>query len=750
MSGTQPSTFYPVNQMLADNAQQIANLYAPQRNQMLLAQGQQQLAENEMDVMGRAAQGLLSLPDEAARAQAYPGVVADLQQQGFAKNAPAQYPGEQVLQQFRAQSLPVTQQFNLGLATSPGLIDQLQRVYGGTSGIQSGTTQPAAVPSYGGNALPKMPPEYDAYFQEAAQRYGIPVDVLKAQAAQESGFNPNAVGQNGEIGIMQIKPSTAANPGFGISGISDPANALKDPRTNIMMGAAYLKARAGNADLSTPAGQATALRAYNGGGDPDYVAHVFARVPATAGVPAPYKVAAIGSVPGPPTTPPAATTAPATTTPDTATAAVPETPTNQVAPGGVNGPPALPPAPVQQPPAQQPPAPTAAAARANLPRAADVPSGMNAPQVRQALAIRQRIAQIQATAAQAPADARLQATAKAMVEQLTAQAQVLMQTDSVVQTQEGQLHTLTGQISDPSKPLPIWQQRPDGTWMDVSGGGATPVTPPSPRLMVAPSGDVIQSKPGGGATVVMPADPSGITTREAAKTLGDATGKDVAAQVPKYMEMGQRADQAINVIDSGIQHLDEAAKAGIPSGYFSPALAQGAAMAKSLGIDLSSLGVKPEAVGDVQTAQKTLGIVAGAILQNVIGKGSQITDDKVQAFIHTQPGLEMDPNALQRILGWARSQFMFEHNMSIDAMKEAATSPTGTLPLNWAPKYFADKGSFGPIYNPLTQQSAQPSGQGPTAEGPPPTAAPKYVEGQTATGEGGKQIIFRGGKWVPK
>src|SRR5215469_9689523 len=237
--------------------------------------------------------------------------------------------GQQFAQQQQLAQLGLEQQ-KQKLATLGAVLPllRLQQAYAQASpfGTQPGTTATATTPppSYGGTALPKMPPEYDAYFQEAAQRYGVPVEVLKAQAAQESGFDPNTVGKAGEIGIMQVKPSTAASPGFGISGISDPANALRNPRTNIMMGAAYLKARAGNLDLSTPAGQATALRAYNGGGDPDYVAHVFARVPATAGVPAPYKVAAIGSVPGPPTTPPAATTAPATTTPDTATAAVPE------------------------------------------------------------------------------------------------------------------------------------------------------------------------------------------------------------------------------------------------------------------------------------------------------------------------------------------------------------------------------------------------------------------------------------------
>jgi soluble lytic murein transglycosylase-like protein len=137
----------------------------------------------------------------------------------------------------------------------------------------------AAVPAYGGAAnAPQMPAEYEPYFQEASKATGIPVEVLKAQAAQESGFNPDAKGAAGEVGLFQIKPDTARKPGFGMQGVSDPA-VLRDPRTNIMFGAQYLKARAGNADLSTPAGQAAALQAYNGGGDKNYVANVFRYMP---------------------------------------------------------------------------------------------------------------------------------------------------------------------------------------------------------------------------------------------------------------------------------------------------------------------------------------------------------------------------------------------------------------------------------------------------------------------------------------
>lgn len=109
-------------------------------------------------------------------------------------------------------------------------------------------------------------------YQAASKRTGIPVEVLIAQAKQESGMNPNAVGSAGEIGLHQIKPSTAEQPGYGLKGI-DPAT-LKDPAVNINFAADYLKAKAGNPNFNDPKSVDAALASFNGGGDPNYVANV--------------------------------------------------------------------------------------------------------------------------------------------------------------------------------------------------------------------------------------------------------------------------------------------------------------------------------------------------------------------------------------------------------------------------------------------------------------------------------------------
>jgi soluble lytic murein transglycosylase-like protein len=130
--------------------------------------------------------------------------------------------------------------------------------------------QAALATASGGSA--NVPVDYLPIYQAAAKRTGIPIDVLIAQGKQESNFDPNAVGSAGEIGLHQVKPSTAADPGYGLKGI-DPAT-LKDPAVNINFAADYMRAKAGNPNFNDPASVDAALKAYNGGGDPNYVANV--------------------------------------------------------------------------------------------------------------------------------------------------------------------------------------------------------------------------------------------------------------------------------------------------------------------------------------------------------------------------------------------------------------------------------------------------------------------------------------------
>ncbi len=97
-----------------------------------------------------------------------------------------------------------------------------------------------------------VPESMDAIFEEAAEKYNVPVKLLMAVGKAESGFNTDAVSSAGAQGVMQLMPSTAA--ALGVD------NAF-DARSNIMGGAKYLaqKLQQYNGDIDLT------LAAYNAG-----------------------------------------------------------------------------------------------------------------------------------------------------------------------------------------------------------------------------------------------------------------------------------------------------------------------------------------------------------------------------------------------------------------------------------------------------------------------------------------------------
>jgi hypothetical protein len=68
-----------------------------------------------------------------------------------------------------------------------------------------------------------------------AQRLGVPPALADAVAIVETGYTPSSVGSSGEIGMMQVMPSTARMLGF-----SGDMAGLFDPATNIHYGVSYL------------------------------------------------------------------------------------------------------------------------------------------------------------------------------------------------------------------------------------------------------------------------------------------------------------------------------------------------------------------------------------------------------------------------------------------------------------------------------------------------------------------------------
>ncbi len=82
---------------------------------------------------------------------------------------------------------------------------------------------------------------YDALIKEAARKYNIDSCLLKAVIWKESKFNPNARGSKGEVGLMQIRPSTAAKEWAEFNNYDIEAEGiLFYPRVNIDIGAWYL------------------------------------------------------------------------------------------------------------------------------------------------------------------------------------------------------------------------------------------------------------------------------------------------------------------------------------------------------------------------------------------------------------------------------------------------------------------------------------------------------------------------------
>ena len=105
---------------------------------------------------------------------------------------------------------------------------------------------------------------------EEARTAGIDFAIILAMIDKESGFKPDAIGKAGEIGLMQILPSTAKlvadakkidyqPPVASRDGRYTALGSLADPKLNVKLGIAYL------VDLKKKYGEmsATTLRAYN-------------------------------------------------------------------------------------------------------------------------------------------------------------------------------------------------------------------------------------------------------------------------------------------------------------------------------------------------------------------------------------------------------------------------------------------------------------------------------------------------------
>lgn len=97
-----------------------------------------------------------------------------------------------------------------------------------------------------------VPPQYEYLVQIAAQQLGISPAIIAAQIEQESGWNPNAQGTYGELGLFQFMPGTWKSWGTG-----DPRNPGDELQAYVKYMKSLLQQEGGNIQL--------ALAAYNAG-----------------------------------------------------------------------------------------------------------------------------------------------------------------------------------------------------------------------------------------------------------------------------------------------------------------------------------------------------------------------------------------------------------------------------------------------------------------------------------------------------
>lgn len=132
----------------------------------------------------------------------------------------------------------------------------------------------AAAPETAVPEGPELSPKLAAFFdnspryrkaqpllQEAARKYRLDYELLKALVTTESGFEPTAVSPKGAIGLMQVMPDTARRFGVDSDRWMSVEAKLADPKINVGIGARYLRLLLdlfpGRTDL--------ALAAYNAG-----------------------------------------------------------------------------------------------------------------------------------------------------------------------------------------------------------------------------------------------------------------------------------------------------------------------------------------------------------------------------------------------------------------------------------------------------------------------------------------------------
>lgn len=194
---------------------------------------------------------------------------------------------------------------------------------------------------------------------------------------------------------------------------------------------------------------------------------------------------------------------------------------------------------------------------------------------------------------------------------------------------------------------------------------AQPAAPFAPQPATAQPTVAAPSQP---AAPAPDATPAGVYQAPANPAVAAATqeGDNSVKMQQPILDQAKESQNALNRIGQIRAAMKQSTENGLPPGFFSPALAQGVAAAKSLGINLSSLGISPEAIQNEQVAREALTQINGEILKRMFPQ--RITNADVSTFGANLANYGMDPSALEPILNQAEQSARYDVGKSDDLL----------------------------------------------------------------------------------
>jgi hypothetical protein len=411
-------------------------------------------------------------------------------------------------------------------------------------------------------------------------------------------------------------------------------------------------------------------------------------------------------------------------------AQIPQPPANRVMPGGTDGPPAAtPPPPVQQPVPRQP-----------------LATGVNSPQYQQGMQFKRQAAAMK----MAPGYA-LSPQMQAAAAWLDTQGDGMMKLETFQEDTQGGVHGQRNVLTN--------QFTPD----------------PARRMMATESGDVINDQgrvifhvnpvqlekdaegqywyvpkyptPGPGGALVPPQPAGGNMPTPAFAEEQKVEATRLSKLRSEVLDRAKESAQANTMIANTETALQEAQKGNLGAGALSPDKLRIVATAKALGINLAPFGIDADKLGAAQVTREQLQQLNGAILRKMYPQ--RITNADLAISGTVLPNYGLDPEALTSNFEIYKRQNDYDTRMAQDMLdyQDQHHSLVG-----WENQWHKKAGfGAGPIDNLFgdAQAGKLTSSGGGGNKPSTTTTTPQIQEGQTATGQDGHKIIFRGGQWVP-